>query len=231
MAHSCPRRPDHRGVITPPLCLQVCVCEREREREREEERKKKGAKKVKTLTSCWSRRNFCSFLRMQAGVGMSVDNATPLSDGFCVVREIHRGGAVHIAGYEQKNGEILRVQVGDWLLRVNGISCKHMPRAEVKRSIVGPPDTKVELVFASKRDNQNITVQLFRMLKEKKYGSGIYTRNQPRSIYWPRRGARARQRARTLAEARNLELLFLWFHVNACSPAALNIKAHSKTNI
>jgi C-terminal processing protease CtpA/Prc len=144
------------------------VCERERERERERKNeKKRGQKKVKTLTSCWSRRNFCSFLRMQAGVGMSVDKATPLSDGFCVVREIHRGGAVHIAGYEQKNGEILRVQVGDWLLRVNGISCKHMPRAEVKRSIVGPPGTKVELVFASKRDNKNITVQLFRMLKEK----------------------------------------------------------------
>jgi C-terminal processing protease CtpA/Prc len=102
----------------------------------------------------------------QAGVGMSVDKATPLSDGFCVVREIHRGGAVDISGYEHKNGEILRVQVGDWLLRVNGISCKHMPRAEVKRYILGPAGTKVELVFASKRNNKNITVQLFRMPKK-----------------------------------------------------------------
>ena len=104
---------------------------------------------------------------MQAGVGMFVDKATPSSDGFCVVREIHRGGAVDTSGYEQKDGEMLRVQVGDWLLRVNGISCKHMPRAEVKRYIVGPAGTKVELVFASKRDNKNITVQLLRMPKEK----------------------------------------------------------------
>ena len=104
---------------------------------------------------------------MQAGVGMSVDKATPSSDGFCVVREIHRGGAVDTSGYEQKDGEMLRVEVGDWLLRVNGLSCKHMPRAEVKRYIVGPAGTKVELVFASKRDNKNITVQLFRMPKEK----------------------------------------------------------------
>ncbi len=96
---------------------------------------------------------------MQAGVGMSVDKATPSCDGFCVVREIHRGGAVDMSGYEQKNGEMLRVEVGDWLLRVNGISCKHMPRDEVKRYIVGPAGTKVELVFASKRDNKNITVQ------------------------------------------------------------------------
>jgi C-terminal processing protease CtpA/Prc len=62
---------------------------------------------------------------------------------------------------------MLRVEVGDWLLRVNGISCKHMPRAEVKRYIVGPAGTKVELVFASKRDKKNITVQLLRMPKEK----------------------------------------------------------------
>ena len=104
---------------------------------------------------------------MQAGVGMRVDEATPSSDGFCVVREIHRGGAVDTSGYEQKDGEMLRVEVGDWLLRVNDISCKHMPRAEVKRYIVGPAGTKVELVFASKRHNRNITVQLFRMPKEK----------------------------------------------------------------
>ena len=50
---------------------------------------------------------------MQAGVDMSVDKATPSSDGFCVVREIHRGGAVDMSGYEQKNGEMLRVEVGE----------------------------------------------------------------------------------------------------------------------
>ena len=113
-------------------------------------------------TSCF----FSSSIN-QAGVGMRVDEASHSSDGFCVVREIHRGGAVDISGYEQKNGEMRRVQVGDWLLRVNDISCKHMPRPEVKRYIVGPADTKVELVFASKRDNKNITVQLLRMPKEK----------------------------------------------------------------
>ena len=32
---------------------------------------------------------------------------------------------------------------------------------------MGPSGTKVELVFASKRDNRNIIVQLFRMPKEK----------------------------------------------------------------
>ena len=34
---------------------------------------------------------------MQAGVGMSVDKATPSSDGLCVVREIHRGVAIDIS--------------------------------------------------------------------------------------------------------------------------------------
>ena len=102
-----------------------------------------------------------------AGIGIGLENATHSSNGFCVVREINRGGPVDISGYERSNGEVRRVQVGDWLLRVNGISCKHMPRAEVKRYIVGPAGTKVELVFESKRDNKNITVQLFRMPKEK----------------------------------------------------------------
>ena len=113
---------------------------------------------------------------MQAGVGIYVDEATPSSDGFCVVSEIHRGGAVDRAGYDQKNGEILRVQVGDWLLRVNGISCKHMPRAEVKRYILGPVGTWVELVFASKRDNKNITVPTVQDAEGEGYGSGSCTR-------------------------------------------------------
>ena len=102
-----------------------------------------------------------------AGIGIGLEHATPSSNGFCVVRDINRGGPVDISGYERSNGEVRRVQVGDWLLRVNDISCKHMPRAEVKRYIVGPAGTKVELVFASKRDKRNITVQLSRMPKEK----------------------------------------------------------------
>ena len=48
-----------------------------------------------------------------------------------------------------------------------GISCEDLPSDEMKRYIVGPAGTKVELVFASKRDNKDITVQLFRMPKEK----------------------------------------------------------------
>ena len=124
---------------------------------------------------------------------MSVDKATPLSDGFCVVREIHMGGAIDISGYEQKNGEMLRVQVGDWLRRVNGISCKHMPRAEVQRYIVGAAGTTVELVFASKRDNRNITVQLFRKGTEVEVAPEI---NHERDRSVGRDGMRERDRGR-----------------------------------
>ena len=35
-----------------------------------------------------------------------------------------------------------------------------MPRDEIKRYIVGPAGTKVAVVFASRRDNKGITVQL-----------------------------------------------------------------------
>ena len=55
------------------------------------------------------------------------------------------------------------MQVGDWLLRVNGISCQDMSCDEIKRYIVGPVGTKVVVVFASRRDNKGaITVQLER---------------------------------------------------------------------
>ena len=37
---------------------------------------------------------------MQADVGMSVDKATPSSDDFCVVGEIHRGGTIESIGHE-----------------------------------------------------------------------------------------------------------------------------------
>ncbi len=162
---------------------------------------------------------------MQTGVGMSVDKTTPSSDGFCVVREIHRGGAVDISGYEQKNDEMLRVQVGDCLVRVNGTSCKHMPRAEVKRYIVGPAGTKVELVFASKRDNKNITGQLFRMPKEK--GTEVevppeINHERDRSI------ERERDRSRGRSPSQEIRNAFPYgFHVIACSSPALNVKAHS----
>ena len=55
------------------------------------------------------------------------------------------------------------MQAGDWLLRVNDISCQDMPRDEIKRCIVGPVGTKVVVVFASRRDNSCITVQLQRL--------------------------------------------------------------------
>ena len=68
-----------------------------------------------------------------AGMGIALEHATPSSDGFCILREITRGGPVHISGYERSNGEVRRVQVGDWLLRVNDISCQDMPRDQIKR--------------------------------------------------------------------------------------------------
>ena len=98
-----------------------------------------------------------------AGIGIGLEHATPSSNGFCVVREINRGGPVDISGYERSNGEVRRVQVGDWLLRVNDISCQDMPSDEIKRYIIGPAGTKVVVVFASRRDNNVITVQLERL--------------------------------------------------------------------
>jgi hypothetical protein len=95
------------------------------------------------------------------GIGIALDHATPSSDGFCVVREITRGGPVDISGYERSNEEVRRVQVGDWLLRVNDISCRDMPRDD-KRYILGPVG-KVVVVFASRRENKGITVQLERL--------------------------------------------------------------------
>jgi hypothetical protein len=35
-----------------------------------------------------------------AGIGIALEHATPSSNGFCVVREINRGGPVDISGYE-----------------------------------------------------------------------------------------------------------------------------------
>jgi hypothetical protein len=88
-----------------------------------------------------------------AGVGMTLGHATPLSDGFCVVTDIRVGGPVHMSlGYEQDSGEERGVQVGDWLLQVNGISCKHMPRDEIRAHVVGPVGTKVVFVFAARCD-------------------------------------------------------------------------------
>ena len=85
-----------------------------------------------------------------AGVGMTLGHPTPLSDGYCVVTEIRMGGPVDMSfGYEQDSGEKRRVQVGDWLLHVNGISCKHMPRDEIRAHVVGPVGTKVVFVFAA----------------------------------------------------------------------------------
>ncbi len=99
-----------------------------------------------------------------AGIGIALEHATSSSDGFCVVREITRGGPVDISGYERSSEEVRRVQVGDWLLRVNGISCQDMSCDEIKRYIVGPVGTKAVVVFASRRDNKGaITVQLERL--------------------------------------------------------------------
>ena len=98
------------------------------------------------------------------GLGIALEHATTSSDGFCVVKMITPGGPVDMSGYERSNGEVRRVQVGDWLLRVNDISCRDMPRDEIKRYVVGPVGTKVVVVFASRRYNKGITVQLERFM-------------------------------------------------------------------
>ncbi len=95
-----------------------------------------------------------------AGKGIALEHATPSSDSFCIVRELTRGGPVDFTGYERSYGEVRRVQVGDSLLRVNDISCQDMPRDQIKGYMVGPVGTKVVVVFASRRDNESITVQL-----------------------------------------------------------------------
>jgi C-terminal processing protease CtpA/Prc len=99
-----------------------------------------------------------------AGIGIALEDATTSSDGFCVVKMITPGGPVDMSGYERSNGEVRRVQVGDCLLRVNDISCRDMPRDEIKRYVVGPVGTKVVVVFASRRYNKGITVQLERFM-------------------------------------------------------------------
>ncbi len=80
-------------------------------------------------------------------IGIALEHGSPSSDGFCVVKSVTHGGPVDISGYERSNGQVCRVQVGDWLLRVNGILCRDMPLDEIKRYIVGPVVTKVEVVF------------------------------------------------------------------------------------
>ena len=127
-----------------------------------------GCFSYKQVNKEFEESHFCQVREMSetlavGGIGISLEHATPSSDGFCVVREITRGGPVDISGYERSNGEVRRVQVGDWLLRVNDISCQDMPSDEIKRYIIGPAGTKVVVVFASRRDNNVITVQLERL--------------------------------------------------------------------
>ena len=66
-------------------------------------------------------------------------HATPSSDGFCAVRDMTRDGRRH-SGYERSNGEVRRVQVGDWLLRVYDISCQDTPRGALplQPHVAGP---------------------------------------------------------------------------------------------
>ena len=48
------------------------------------------------------------------------------------------------------------VMVGDRLIRVDGSECKGMIRDDIKRRVVGPPNSEVLLTF--RRAEQTITV-------------------------------------------------------------------------
>ena len=100
-----------------------------------------------------------------------LEHATLSSDGFCVVKVIIPGGPVDISGYERSNGEVRRVQVGDWLLRVNDVSCRYMSRDEIKRCMVGPEGTKIVVVFTSRHDPASTSIRL-------KYTFGIMMRRE-----------------------------------------------------
>ena len=86
--------------------------------------------------------------RPVCGVGMTLDPATQWSDGCCVVRDIKKDGPLASSG----------VKLGDLLLRVNDVSCYRMPRDEIKRYVIGPEGSTVELVFERDRKPFSVTV-------------------------------------------------------------------------
>ena len=58
-----------------------------------------------------------------------LEHASASSDGFCVVREIARGGPVDVSGYERSNGEV----------RTRGITVQlERFRASLQPNVAGP---------------------------------------------------------------------------------------------
>jgi hypothetical protein len=72
------------------------------------------------------------------GVGMTLEPVDPGCDGYCYVYDIKEGGAVHQHG---------RVVTGDKLVRVDGVSCLGVLRDDIKRRVLGPPQTEIVLDF------------------------------------------------------------------------------------
>ena len=69
-----------------------------------------------------------------------------LPPGFCVVRKTTRGGPVDISRYDRSKGDVRRMKVGDWLLRVNVISQQSMQTAATEqqrgcRSAIGSSES------------------------------------------------------------------------------------------
>jgi hypothetical protein len=142
------------------------------------------------------------------GVGIALGHATvtPYSEGFCVVKEVISGGAVDTSGvdtsgYEASNGIKRRLQIGDWLLRINEVSCQHMPRDEIKRHIIGPVGTNVVLVFATRGGDKPMILDLRRGLQPKGHDEGFSGDKRGRDDQEGFNGdKRGRSRDRTLDE-------------------------------
>ena len=100
--------------------------------------------------------------RPVCGVGMTLDPATQWSDGCCVVRDIKKDGPLASSG----------VKLGDLLLRVNDVSCYRMPRDEIKRYVIGPEGSTVELVFERDRKPFSVTVHRTAPPKQTPGGAG-----------------------------------------------------------
>ena len=90
----------------------------------------------------------------KVGVGMTLVSATASSESCCVVSDIKKGGPLDVSG---------KVQVGDWLLRVNDVSCVGMTIDAIKSYVVGPVGTRVDLVFG--RHKEIISVELERFAR------------------------------------------------------------------
>jgi len=84
------------------------------------------------------------------GVGMTLEPADPGRNGCCYVSLIKYGGAVQQSG---------RVKVGDQLVRIDGFDCVGQARKEIKRRVLGSPDTEIVLEFKRARDTFEVRLR------------------------------------------------------------------------